>query len=682
MKESELIVEENNQETDGSKRNEVNGNTPPLAPLVFRIGVTGHRTEPDDLPDSIRKRAVPDILSIRTIIKEVLEVILVSFKGVADTNGRLFDQTSKGNAKLGGKLRVVSALASGADQWVADEAIKLGFELQSILPFSRDEYLNDFTVPAEKQEFITLLSKATAVLQLDGRINHDKSGNRKPDNQSYEAVGRAVLNQTDLLIAIWDGKDAHGKGGTGQIVREALQNGIPVVCIPWSSSEKWKIYNSYWHLIEEPADIAGDGDRLMELIQKLLLPPDEKTPNEVESDKSLIEEYFKENQKKGNPQLGAWLLFRNLVCGKIFSKKGFLKIQKDFLVKNFEDQEKLNSKNDWEFKRSNSKPLDHPFKEATRSWVDDHYLKHYAWANGLSVFYGNLHRSAFLINYLLSAIAVFLALVCIAHSITGKEQTVWIISELLVIIGILALTKRGQVKRWHKRWIDYRTLAERLRVARCLILFGGGGQRVVYEEHLKSYGNPANTWMNWHYHAIERAAGVPPVSYTSEYLASCQEFWKESLIQDQMNYHKSSFETFKKLDRRLHKTGDFLFVATLIACAIHLAHIWLEEDPRFNWIPQNMGGWMTMLCAFLPALGAAFAAIRSHGEVQRLAQRSKAMEETLEQLQLDLASVPVSANSLNSIKLRNKADRVSELMTNEMLDWRVVFQDRPLGLPV
>jgi hypothetical protein len=657
--------------------------TPPRAPLVLRVGVTGHRPEPDDLPDEDRKRPAPDIASITATIKEVLDVIRVSFKGIADSNGQLFDLTPTATSQPGGGiLRIVSALASGPDQWVAKEAIGLGFELQAVLPFDRYEYLKDFTAESDISNYHQLLEKAKAVLELDGKVKTDISGNRKPDNQSYEAVGRALLNQTDLLIAVWDGKEAQGRGGTGQVVREALQNGIPVIGIPWDSAEGWRVRKSPWHLYEEAADLAGDNDRLMEVVQKLLLPPDENSFPDIESGVSLRNEYFKEGQKNGSPQLGIWLLFRNLVCGKIFKKGGFKDIYKVFLVENFEEKEKENIQNDWITKKSEDQPMDHPFGDKIRTWVDDRYFKHYAWANGLSVFYGNLHRSAFIINYLLSSIAVFLALVCIAHQIKGTGQTGWILAELVVIFGILALTRRGQVKCWHQRWIDYRTLAERLRVARCQALYGGGRQQVVYEGHLTSYGNPSNTWMNWHIRAIERAAGLPTASLTSEYLASCQEFWKESLVQDQINYHKTGFVNFKKMDRRLHKTGDFLFTATLIACMIHLAHIWLEGDMRFDWMPPNTGGWMTMLCAFLPALGAAFAAIRSHSEVQRLTQRSKAMEETLEQLKIDLASVPVTGNSLNSVQLRNKTDRVSNLMTNEMLDWRVVFQDRPLGLPV
>ena len=297
------------------------------------------------------------------------------------------------------------------------------------------------------------------------------------------------------------------------------------------------------------------------------------------------------------------------------------------------------------------------------------------------MYYGNLHRSAFVLNYLLGASAVFLALICIALSITGRDQSGWIIAELIVIIGILSLTATGRKRKWHQRWIDYRTLAEWLRLSRCLILFGGGTKQLVYEGHLSSYGNPTLTWMYWHYRAVERAAGIPPVSFSDTYLQSCQELWRDRLILGQIDYHRSNFSRLKKMDNRLHKSGEHLFILTLIACLFHLLHVWVENHPKFDWIPHLAGGWMVLLCAFLPALGAAYAAIRSHGELQRLAQRSKAMEETLIKMQTEFAQIDTTGESLNSTKLRYHADRISDLMTNEMLDWRVVFQDRPLGLP-
>ena len=190
---------------------------------------------------------------------------------------------------------------------------------------------------------------------------------------------------------------------------------------------------------------------------------------------------------------------------------------------------------EWTIKQSvPGAPMDHPVPVQVQEFVDGAFLPHYAWANGLSMYYGNLHRSAFLLNSLLGAVAVFLALICIAAGITGRDQIRWVLGELVVILGILGLTHVGRRQRWHQRWIDYRMLAERLRVARCACLLGGGGPLVQHAGHLASYGNPLRTWMHWHYRAVERAAGLlPGVSFTGEYLAACREFWRESLVQDQ-----------------------------------------------------------------------------------------------------------------------------------------------------
>jgi hypothetical protein len=57
------------------------------------------------------------------------------------------------------------------------------------------------------------------------------------------------------------------------------------------------------------------------------------------------------------------------------------------------------------------------------------------------------------------------------------------------------------------------------------------------------------------------------------------------------------------------------------------------------------------------------------------------MASRLEDLRLEMASVPTRPGELNSVRLSHYARKVAQLMINEMLDWRVVFQDRPLGLP-
>jgi len=57
------------------------------------------------------------------------------------------------------------------------------------------------------------------------------NGSREAPEEAYLAVGRFVLRNCELVVAIWDGEPARGVGGTGEIVAEAGERGIPIVHI-------------------------------------------------------------------------------------------------------------------------------------------------------------------------------------------------------------------------------------------------------------------------------------------------------------------------------------------------------------------------------------------------------------------------------------------------------------------
>jgi len=138
-------------------------------------------------------------------------------------------------------------------------------------------------------------------------------------------------------------------------------------------------------------------------------------------------------------------------------------------------------------------------------------------------------------------------------------------------------------------------------------------------------------------------------------------------VTGQLNYHRSNANRFKKLDHRLHILGIILFSATIFACAVHLlmpVHFLVE--------------WLTLVAAVFPAFGAAFIAIRNHGEFSRIVRRSLAMCYKLEHLaiQLNEAGRILSANELGRI-----AENAADCMIAEVLDWRILFQERPLILP-
>lgn len=119
--------------------------------------------------------------------------------------------------------RIVSALAEGSDRIVAERAIGAGYELACPLPFAREEYARDFADEASRLQFANLLERAKSVTELHGW--------RAAPDIAYEFAGRVMLSQSDVVIAIWNGEPAGGQGGTGQMVREAIALGIPVIWV-------------------------------------------------------------------------------------------------------------------------------------------------------------------------------------------------------------------------------------------------------------------------------------------------------------------------------------------------------------------------------------------------------------------------------------------------------------------
>jgi hypothetical protein len=226
---------------------------------VLRVGVVGHRPDP-------KKRTDPDVSALRDTCRKLLLHIRDTFWGVASVNRDLFSEL---RARQDGKpsgLRLISALAEGADQWMACEAEMLDYELQVVLPFDRAEYEKDFSDSSVLAEHRRLRDAATAVFELDGC--------RARSADSYLAAGRVLLNQTDLLIALWDGKDSQRTGGTAQIVREALQRGIPTLWVNWEVPDSWHLKRASWRLLQQPVDIQGDFRLLGEQVTELLLPTD------------------------------------------------------------------------------------------------------------------------------------------------------------------------------------------------------------------------------------------------------------------------------------------------------------------------------------------------------------------------------------------------------------------------
>lgn len=169
--------------------------TEPAIPARVVIGVTGHRKLENQL---VLTKA------IRSAIQSINEMMPP------------MRRTPVG-------LCVLSPLAEGADRLVVKEVLKVpGATLEVIIPLPKDNYIQDFKTSQSKKEFEKLLSQASSIKTLSTKAER---------KTAFEQVGHYVVDQCDVLIALWNGKAAAGHAGTEEIVQYARETGSPLVWI-------------------------------------------------------------------------------------------------------------------------------------------------------------------------------------------------------------------------------------------------------------------------------------------------------------------------------------------------------------------------------------------------------------------------------------------------------------------
>jgi hypothetical protein len=109
-------------------------------------------------------------------------------------------------------LRGLTSLAAGSDQIFAQCVLDLGGELSVIVPSKR--YEQTFASPEDLANYHRLLSVAASTIEL----NHGD-----PSEAAYWDAGKQILEQADVVLAVWDGHPAAGLGGTADVVKYATE---------------------------------------------------------------------------------------------------------------------------------------------------------------------------------------------------------------------------------------------------------------------------------------------------------------------------------------------------------------------------------------------------------------------------------------------------------------------------
>lgn len=120
-----------------------------------------------------------------------------------------------------GEWIALSSAAAGADLIFVRTALDLGLGWEAMLPLPLADFQRDFE-PKVWPEVVQLLAQAEHVEVVA------EPGSRE---EAYLTGGFEIVNNCDVLLAVWDGLPARGKGGTAEVVAYARAMGRPIVII-------------------------------------------------------------------------------------------------------------------------------------------------------------------------------------------------------------------------------------------------------------------------------------------------------------------------------------------------------------------------------------------------------------------------------------------------------------------
>lgn len=124
------------------------------------------------------------------------------------------------NAQPDVPIKLLSAQAEGADLVVADVAHKLGIDIIALLPFAEAECRADLTSDAARAAFDRAMTGAEK-LELTPAMgtnsgNPARSGEAR--DRQFERAGNLIAQHCSLLIAIWDGLETEHRAGTARTI--------------------------------------------------------------------------------------------------------------------------------------------------------------------------------------------------------------------------------------------------------------------------------------------------------------------------------------------------------------------------------------------------------------------------------------------------------------------------------
>jgi hypothetical protein len=620
--------------------------------------------------------------------------------GVLATLFGAADAVTKKHDGYAAPTRLFSLLSHGADLMAVDQALAHKWEINAPLPFGLDLNIAINADPASVEEFDAILNRsaiqnaevseraahirdvasrarlfelaeadaaiAAAHRVMLGALADPLSVRQFADMASgrVAAAGRVMIEQSDALIAIWDGVAPGGIGGTRHTMASAVDAGTPVVWIDASRPGRVAVLRTPEDLfVLDRAEQLGDQPAMEAFIASLFEPP------EADQNERAVHFHTEQWHPSSARHFHAYRRVEAFFGGHGIAERLAR------LKQRYEHPEDIS--------RGSGLALlgaarDLPGGDAAfTDKVETQILQRFAWADGLSTYLSDAYRGGMTTNFILSALAIIAG---VAYLPLASVEAKWpfALTEFILLGMIVMITAIGRRKKWHGRWFETRRVAEYFRHAPIMLLLG-------VARATGRWPRGADTeWPEFYAREVLRDLGLPAVKIDHGYLHTVLDNLLRAHASSQRIYHEAKAQRLARVHHGLDRLSEMLFMLAILSVATYLLLLAAAAGGLVPvHVPHGLSKLFTFLGVSLPALGGALAGIRYFGDFERFASISEITAEKLVEVETRISTLlGAPEGQLSYAQVATLAHSIDDIVVTEIENWQSVFGSKQIAVPV
>ena len=657
---------------------------PELPRVCFDVAVTGHRSVHSSYPSD-----ASDLTSTITAIFDQIERTLAALNLPKD-------------APVHCRTRLLTLLADGSDHLAAGQALERDWELVAPLPFGQrlnaainahpenaedvsailhGEAPKDAAVAKRVEAINALTGKARlfeladqdetlAQILLDSFSDTDDGAAREAlhvaTSRRAAMAGSVLIEQADLLIAIWDGKSVDSVGGTGHTVSGSLQMGVPVLWIDPRAPDQWRIYHTAESLTAQEAESAKEPMQLLDahIRETLELAPAETTGAFAGMETISIATWHDQSVIWGH-------VYRRIET--FFGNDGW-KTRLAPLRQRYETPDEIGSGS----ASSLLKAIDGlPGQDsALADRIEQEVLRRFAWTDGISSALADRYRSGMVLNFVLGAAAIIVGTLYLPL-VDVSQKWIFAAVELALLLMIIINTGYGQRRRLHGRWFETRRAAEYLRHSPFLLALGVARAKGRWSQGVNSW------WPEWYVRQTLSGVGLPQVKVDAVYLRGILDLLRSYHVEPQRSYHRAKAHRLERVHHRLDHLSELSFAAAVLVVSLYLVLAGLAAAGMFDsYLLEKSSKWFTVAAVALPTVGGAIAAIRYFADFERFADISNVTASELDRIAARIEHLNAAPDQrLDFARVARIVHDTDDIVFSEIENWQAVFSGKRTTIP-